>query len=98
MVWLAEQRHERMLEVVSPFLKDFDEEVRYAAAEVLIHQEDDGTRDALLEMLANPDEESLRLRHRLAHVFRNRGWAVGDTNLAGILPEGLGVQGGRIVG
>ncbi|MCB9666437.1 MAG: HEAT repeat domain-containing protein [Alphaproteobacteria bacterium] len=97
-VWLAERRHAGIVEHVAPFLKDFDEEVRYAAAETLVAQGDDSARQPLLAVLANPEEESLRLKHRLAQVFRQRGWSVeGELGEETVLPSGFQVREGRIV-
>ncbi|MCB9680167.1 MAG: HEAT repeat domain-containing protein [Alphaproteobacteria bacterium] len=96
LVWLAERKHPEMVEHVAGFLKDFDEEVRYAAAEVLVAQETEAARPALLAVLADPQEDSVRLKHRLAGVFRTRGWSVGDAGLPQ-LPAGFDVRDGRIV-
>lgn len=97
LVWLAENADGNAVARLGKFLKDFDEDVRYAASEVLIATNDEAARGPLLEALARPDEESLRLKHRLALVFKTRGWSVGDTEVGG-LPDGFGVSNGRIVG
>lgn len=75
LVWLVDHKHERAVEVVSPFLQDFDEGVRFAAAEVLIaQQQDDRVRPLLEAVIANPKEESNRLRIRLYELFQRKGW------------------------
>jgi hypothetical protein len=96
LVWLGERRDPGVFEHVPRFLSDFDEDVRYAAAEVLIAQEDDAAREPLLAVLADPDEESIRLKHRIAGVFEKRAWRVGEASLEGVLPPDYAVQDGRI--
>lgn len=98
LIWLAERQHTGVIEAVTPFLDDFDEEVRYAAAECVVKQEDDAGRPLLLAILANPKEESIRLKHRIAGVFKTRGWSVDDAELGGVLPDGFDAVDGRIVG
>lgn len=79
LVWLVDHKHERAIENVTPFLSDFDEGVRYAAAEVMLAQNDDSARPILeKEILANPQEESNRLKVRLCEAFQKRGWTLDD--------------------
>ena len=82
---------------MAPFLKDFDENVRYAAAEVMLAQQDESARPLLEAAMSNPDEDSNRLRVRLAEVFSQRRWKVESDELAERLPDGWAVRGGRIV-
>jgi len=90
---------ETVLSAVGPFLGDFDEGVRYAAAEAILAQEGDEGRDPLLAALVNPDEESNRLRVRIADGFSHRGWNVAghEGDLAGRPPSGWTIQGDRLV-
>jgi hypothetical protein len=97
LVWLAEQRHTGATAAAAPFLADFDEGVRYSALEVLAAQ-DDNAREPLLDALLRPDEESNRVRVRIADVFANRRWAVDPALVAGRLPSGYSVRDNRIVG
>lgn len=97
LVWLADHPHSRAIEVASPFLQDFDEGVRYAAAEVLIAQKDDGARPLLLAALSKPEEDSNRLKHRLCEVFRLRDWSVDGAELTDRLPADFALSGSRIV-
>jgi len=89
----------RVMERVSPCLEDFDEGVRYAAAEVLLAQDRESVRGDLARALARRDEESNRLRVRLAEAFHKRGWPLGEH--AGAVrerpPVGWTVQGDRVV-
>ncbi len=82
------------------FLADFDEGVRYAAAEVLIAQPDsDEVREALVTALANLQEESTRFRGRLAEIAAARRWTLGDHEqaLKANSPTGYETRGGRLV-
>ncbi len=83
----------------TPFLADFDEGVRYAAAEVLIAQSDSPTvQAALLAALANPQEESTRFRGRLAEVAQSRRWPLGShaEHLSAVPPTGYKITGDRL--
>ncbi len=98
LVWLVGHRHPGAIERCSPFLLDFDENVRYAAAEVMIAQQDEAARPALEQALQNPGEESNRLKVRLAEVFQQRGWALDDPEkVAANLTPTFTVRDGRIV-
>ncbi len=98
LVWLTERRHEGAIEAVKPFIDDFDEGVRHAAMEVVIAQ-GEGEAAALLEArMVHPEEDSNRLRVRLAQVFVNRRWSLADPEaVSAVLPSGFTVSGGRIV-
>ncbi|MBX2797645.1 MAG: hypothetical protein KTR31_08255 [Myxococcales bacterium] len=98
LVWLVDHKHDRCIEVATPFLQDFDENVRYAAAEVMLAQSDDGARPILEKALANPDEESNRLKVRLSEVFKQRSWPLDDADaVAANLPTGMAVRSDRVV-
>jgi hypothetical protein len=97
LVWAAERRHPAITANVAPFLSDFDDEVRYAAAEAMLAQESDEARAPMLAVLANPKEDSIRLKHRLCEAFKARGWSVAGVSLAGVLPEAFTVHNDRIV-
>jgi hypothetical protein len=96
LVWLSERRHAGAIEAVTPLLEDFDEGVRYAAAEVIIAQQEDVGRRPLEKVLGNPHEESNRLRVRLADVFSTRRWTL-DEGAAAHLPSGFTLREGRVV-
>ncbi len=97
LVWLTDVRDERCHAAAEPFLDDFDEGVRYSAAEVMIAQGDDYPRGPLLRLIANPDEESNRVKVRVAEVFAQRRWAVDVDGLDELLPPGFTVKNGRII-
>jgi len=96
LVWLAERRHPGAIAAVAPLLEDFDEGVRYAAAEVIIAQQEEAGRQPLEKVLGNPLEESNRLRVRLADVFSSRRWSIDDA-AAAHLPAGFSFREGRVV-
>jgi HEAT repeat protein len=95
LVWLADVRDARCIAAAAAFLADFDEGVRYAAAEALIAQKDDATKEPLLHLFSRA-EESNRLLVRVADVFAQRGWKV-DEALAERLPPGFRVRQGRVI-
>ncbi len=100
LVKLAEYSHTEAVEAALPFLSDFDEGVRYTAAEVLINQtETDQIRNKLLGALANPSEDSTRFRGRLGEVAAARRWALGahEEALASAPLTGFSIQSGRLV-
>lgn len=98
LIWLIERRDDGAIAAASPFLGDFDEQVRYAASEVIIGQRSDEGREPLLAALVNPEEESNRFRLRIAEVFAQRRWSVADVD-AEKLPDldGFTVRNGLLV-
>jgi len=93
LVWLADHVHDGVVAQCVFFLDDFDEEVRYAAAEAVLAQEGEEGRQALAKVLAKTDEESMRLKHRLLTVFAKRGWRVDDPEaVASSMPDGFQVD------
>ncbi|MFT4626211.1 MAG: hypothetical protein ACI8PZ_004887 [Myxococcota bacterium] len=98
LVWLTERRHDDAIAKATPFLDDFDEGVRHAAMEVVIAQGDTAGRGLLEARMVHPEEDSNRLRTRLAEVFAQRGWTVDDADaVAAVLPPGFRVKNDRIV-
>lgn len=77
--WLGEWHAESAAEVtkrITPYLKDFDENVRFAAIDALSHRKDDGARLPLVEALVRPEEESRRLKGRIAELIAAHEWTV----------------------
>ena len=98
LIWLVEKRHPDAIERCALFLHDFDENVRYAAAEVMLGQQDDAARPLLEAALVNPTEESNRLRVRLCEAFEQRRWPLDDPEAAGArLAGSYAVRDNRIV-
>ncbi|MEL6346201.1 MAG: HEAT repeat domain-containing protein [Myxococcota bacterium] len=98
LIRLAEYKDQRIVDRVPACLEDFDGDIRYAAAEALIAQDTDTVRDDLARALANRNEESNRLRDRIATAFHQRSWPLGA--FAGDLndnpPYGWAVSGDRL--
>jgi HEAT repeat protein len=70
-------KHAKAAELCAPYLKDMDEGVRYAAAEAVMKQKNEAVgREPLLELFTSDDEESLRLRLKIADGFAELGWLV----------------------
>lgn len=98
LIWLTEHADASLIEHVEPLLADFDEGVRYAAAEALAATGSDRAREPLLAALANSEEESNRFKARICDIFAQRVWSVGDraAELTECLPTGYHVSGDRI--
>lgn len=78
LIKLSDYVDDRICARVPACLEDFDEGVRYAAAEALISQDDAEVRNELAKALAKRDEESNRLRVRIAEAFHKRRWELGE--------------------
>jgi hypothetical protein len=81
LLWLGEWKGASDAEIVKrilPYVADFDETVRFTAVESLDHHKDDANRDALLDALVRPEEESRRLKVRVAEALVAGGWKVSD--------------------
>jgi hypothetical protein len=100
LIKLAEYVHPDAAKTALDFLEDYDEGVRYAAAEILIKQpETPEIQTALMAGLINAKEDSTRFRGRLAEVAATRGWALGShaKTLAESAPAGFSVRANRLV-
>lgn len=99
LIKLTEYKHASILPAVIPVLDDFDEGVRYGAVEVLLAQEDPAAAVPLATRLANPEEDSNRLRGRIAEGFHQRRWSLGAhaDSVAGNAPRGWQVSGDRVL-
>ena len=99
LIKLAELKDNGKIASASRFLQDFDEGVRYAASECMLSQESDTAHGPLLAVLADPEDDSNRLKIRLAEVFHQRRWDLGEVSemIAPNPPTGWKVQGNRLV-
>ena len=70
---LEEHKHPRIRAEVERFLEDVNESARFHAAATLLAQDDDASVPALATLLA--DEESVRVRNKIADGLAARGWA-----------------------
>jgi HEAT repeat protein len=82
-----------IVEGVIPCLRSADDTVRFGSVECLEKKADQQAREPLLEALINPEEDSARVRTRLAEVFERSGWEVKGfrKKVAEFLPEGFRV-------
>lgn len=90
---LEEHKHPRIREEVERFLEDVNEPARFHAVSTLLAQEDAGAAPALARLLG--DEESLRVRTRIAEGLASRGWTIpaDDREAAGKgLPPGYAID------
>ena len=92
---LAGIKNPRVPGLVAPYLADMDGEVRYAAAEALIKQGDEAAAcEPLLAVFVSDQEESKRLRIRIAEGFAELGWPLGDkrAEVEKRLPEAFTIE------
>ena len=80
LVWLAQHAHADAVEVAGLFLRDFDENVRYAAIEVVAAQESVDLVELLQPVLVHPDEDANRVKVRIAELLLQRGLVVTDVD------------------
>lgn len=74
--WLTEWQEctdRQAAERVAPYLADFDESVRFAAAESVATRPDPCAAEAMVTALINPEEESGRLKARIAETMVDAG-------------------------
>lgn len=68
----------RIPSVVTSFLHDFDESVRFTAVCVLDEQGDPSCRQALIDVMSGTTEESVRVKQRILEVFTKHQWSIAD--------------------
>jgi len=88
-------KNPRVPGLVAPYLADMDGEVRYTAAEALIKQGDEAAAcQPLLAVFVSDQEESKRLRIRIAEGFAELGWSIGDkrAEVEKHLPEAFTIE------
>jgi hypothetical protein len=61
-----------------PYVKDFDQNVRVAAAEAVADQDVALTGPTLLEAFVRPEEESGRFRRRIAEILASKAFPLGN--------------------
>jgi HEAT repeat protein len=71
---LEEYKHPHVRAEVERFLEDVDDRARFHAVAALFKQEDPSSAPALARTLG--DEESVRVRNRIAEGLASRGWPV----------------------
>jgi hypothetical protein len=74
---LSARRSPEIAAAVLPFLDDMDDEVQIAAAEVLVKQQDPGSREPLIQHFLKANEGSnARVREAMAGLLADSGWDV----------------------
>jgi HEAT repeat protein len=73
---LEDHHHPRLREGVERFLEDVNEPARFHAASTLLAHGDADALPALVKLLA--DEESVRVRTKVAEGLAARGWRIAD--------------------
>jgi len=95
---LAEYRTKEVREAVEPFLADVNEAVRFHAAGTIFAVNDPEALEPLITAIG--EEESLRVKNRVARGIEQAGWEVPARLLErceGALPPGYGVKNGKVV-
>lgn len=75
---LSDYNDPRVTEAAITSLDDFNETVRWEAAQVLSKCGDERARDALLDRLVHADEDSIRVRAALVGALHDGKWSVLD--------------------
>ncbi len=95
---LEEYRSDEVREAVEPFLTDISEPVRYAAVTTTFAMQDAQSVPALVEAMA--EEESLRVRNRIAQGLAEAAWEVPDSLHSSLVehlpPDFQLVEGGKV--
>lgn len=95
---LSEHVHPRIREVVEPFLADASDPARFNAVQATLAQKDPASLQPLLVLLL--DEESVRIRTKIAAGLMNLGWEIPDDQRDAVrkaLPPQFGVDGSGCV-
>ena len=94
LVEMEEHKDPRIMDAVSDFLMDVNEVARYHAVGAALYQDTDAAQAPLLSMFI--DEESVRIRTRVADAFASRNWCVPEDQRAEArksLPSGYTIDG-----
>lgn len=94
---LGEYPCEDVRVAVEPFLADVSENVRFAAATTVFAVNDARSVEALVSAL--PDEESLRVKNRIASGIAERNWEIPEpvrSKCAAALPDGFVLSGATL--
>jgi HEAT repeat protein len=96
--WLGEWDEvapEAVCKRVIPYLADFDENVRYKAVDCIALKPHQSAAEPVVTALVRPDEESRRLRVRMAEVLAENSWDLGPhkSDVAALLEPGQALSG-----
>jgi hypothetical protein len=95
---LEEFKSDEVREAVEPFLTDISEPVRYAAVTTTFAMDDPASVPALIE--AMQEEESLRIRNRIAQGIAEARWKIPDDQREALeesLPPDFQLRGDHVV-
>jgi HEAT repeat protein len=96
---LEEYKSPRIRESVERFLEDVNEPARFHAAAAVLAQDDPASLEPLVSLLL--EEESVRVRAKVAEGLAARGWEIPEANRNAVrsaLPAGLSIDArGRVV-
>lgn len=73
---LADYKKHGLKDKISHFLKDPDERVRYAAAEVLMEQDLTEVGDTLENLMRDQNPDNSRIRQTVVRKYLENGWAI----------------------
>lgn len=73
---LADYKKQGLKDKISHFLKDPDERVRYAAAEVLMEQDLNEVGDTLETLMRDENPDNSRIRQTIVRKYLEQGWPV----------------------
>jgi hypothetical protein len=93
LVALEDYKHPKIKSAVLPFLEDVNEPARYHAVLTTLAQDDAESIPALLKVML--DEESVRVRNKIADGFIAREWIVPEDmrdRVRKALPAGFGID------
>lgn len=94
LVELEEHKHPKIFDAVAGFLMDVNEVARFHAVGASLYQETDAALGPLVSMFI--DEESVRIRTKVADAFASRGWTVPEDQRIDArksLPSGYTIDG-----
>jgi hypothetical protein len=74
LVALEEYRYPEIVDGVLPFIEDVNEPARFHSVNTLLAQKDPRVEEPLRKMF--PDEESVRVRNKIADAFVERGFVI----------------------
>ena len=92
---LGDHVNPKIREAVEPFLQDASDPARFNAVRATLAQKDPASLQPLLDLLL--DEESVRIRTKIADGFLNLGWEIPEEQrdaVRKVLPPQFGIDGG----
>jgi hypothetical protein len=95
---LGEYRTNEVREAVEPFLTDVNESVRFHASGTVFAMGNVESAGLLIDALA--EEESLRVKNRIARGLEQAGWELPEAvarRAEPVLPPGYGIRNNRVV-